>query len=107
MTKELGELCSEIGSSISAMRIKQESPGANVDLHDYLDCLERALDDYLDSLPKRSDAERAALMLLSAGQQLYGQAEPDCQGQVGNANWEAARDEAEKLLGIVELEPAK
>ncbi len=63
------------------------------------DDIKKALRDLVAVLPTRPDAERAALMLLSAGQAMYGNSELD-------EDWLDAVAQAEKLLGIVELTPA-
>lgn len=86
MLKELAELGVEIGMALEA------APN-ELSLRESWGKLAEAL-----AKQTRPDAERAALMLLSAGQELYGESEDG-----GSSEWPRHCDEACKLLGIVPL----
>lgn len=87
MLKELTRLGSLVGESKHANGVEDE-------LYEAFDALVAVL-----ANRERPDAERAALLLLSAGQEMYG--ELDSSGTY--SGWADAVEEAERLLGIVPL----
>jgi hypothetical protein len=99
MLKELTTLGTQIGRCIVQLN---DAGGDGIEM---AEGLEECYDEFVEALAKRErpDAERAALMLLSAGQALYGSIENETDE---TDTWREKRIEAEKLLGIVPLENA-
>jgi hypothetical protein len=98
MTKELALFGVVVGETVRCL-----NGGEDDVLAEKLDAAFGVLVDAVSD-NARPDAERAALMLLSAGQRLYGSSDAD---QDGADEWHLARINAERLLGIVPLTNAE
>lgn len=94
MIKELAALGLEIGVACKTLG------------YDTAVELQRAFIDFAEAIAKqtRPDAERAALMLLSAGQEMYRSIDDDT---TATENWREALTKAERILGIVPLTKAE
>jgi hypothetical protein len=80
-------------------KIKQDIENGDADA----DELGGAFEEYVGSLTSNKNAEAAAVRLLSAGQVVYGSADPSV--TVGMDDWEDAVQFAEKKLGICKRRP--